>query len=656
MDVLSIDLETFSSVNIKDSGVYPYVESPDFEVLLFAYAFNQEPVRVLDLTDFEDIPADVQEALSDPAVLKTAFNAGFERTALAKHFNQPMPPDQWQCSAVLALTLGLPGSLDQVAKALKLQEQKDSAGKALIKYFSTPCKPTKVNGGRTRNMPWHAPEKWQQYKDYCGQDVETERDLRRRLIARKPSEFEQRLWALDQRINDGGIRIKPEMIQHAIACDEAFQTRKLAEAAEITGLDNPKSVAQLKGWLEDQGLTVGGLTKDSIPVLIEQADELGMADAKAVLKLRQETSKTSVKKYEAMQRARCNDDRVRGLLQFYGANRTGRWAGRLVQVQNLPQNKLADLDLARTLLLEGEYELLELLYASVPGVLSQLVRTAFIPSPGCRFIVSDFSAIEARVIAWLAGESWRMEVFRTHGKIYEASASQMFKVPIEEIGKGNPLRQKGKIAELALGYGGGVGALEAMGALKMGLESDELKPLVNAWRKANKRITKLWWDVDAAAMAAVEEHRRVELQYGLTFFMEDGSLFIQLPSGRCLAYVNPQIKPGKFDKPALTYEGMDQVKKIWTRIDTYGPKLVENIVQAISRDCLAESLIKLDDARYKTVMHVHDEAVLDVPGEYSPNGSFDLDQVVEIMGQPIPWAPGLSLRADGYETAYYRKD
>ncbi|MFD3768906.1 DNA polymerase, partial [Paenibacillus lactis] len=518
MKLLQIDLETYSSVDIKKSGVYPYVEAPDFEILLFAYAWDDEPVTVIDFTDFEELPGDVLKALTDPRIIKTAFNANFERTALAKHLGVPMPPEQWHCSSVHALTMGLPGDLDGVAKVLKVDQQKDSAGKALIKYFSTPCKPTKANGGRTRNLPYHDPVKWQQYKEYNQQDVEAERAVRKAIEKYEISEFEHRLWALDQKINDNGICLHPDLPARAIECDNAFKERTIEEAKELTGLDNPNSPAQLKAWLEEEeGIQIDGLTKDTIPTLIK---EVKSDRARAMLKLRQQLAKTSVKKYEAMERARCQDGRVRGLLQFYGANRTGRWAGRLVQVQNLPQNKIPDLELARDLLLSGDYELLEMLFGAPPFVLSQLIRTAFIPSPGSRFIIADFSAIEARVIAWLAGENWRLEVFKTHGKIYEASAAQMFNLSLEEITK--ELRQKGKIAELALGYGGAVGALEQMGALKMGLSQDELPPLVKTWRAANPKITKLWWDVDRAAMTAVEERRPVKLQYGLSFYCEGG--------------------------------------------------------------------------------------------------------------------------------------
>ena len=649
--ILSIDIETYSSVDLIKCGVYRYVEAPDFEILLFAYAYDEEPITVIDLADFEELPDQVLSDLTNPEVIKAAYNANFERTCLAKYFKLSMPPEQWRCTSVHALTLGLPGNLDGVAKVLELSAQKDTAGKNLIKYFSVPCKPTKVNGGRTRNLPHHAPDKWRQYIEYNRQDVEVERTIRKAIEKYPVPENEWDLWALDQKINDTGVRLDPILVQQALKCDAEYAARLEAEARELTGLENPNSTTQLTGWLKEQGLTVAdGLGKDFIPQLLDQAQ--GDETVTRMLELRKEMSKTSTKKYEAMERAMCSDDRARGLLQFCGANRTWRWAGRLIQVQNLPQNKIPDLAAARDLLRIGEFEALELLYDSPPFVLSQLIRTAFIPSDDCRFIVSDFSAIEARVIAWLAGESWRMKVFQSHGKIYEASASQMFHVPIEDITKGNPLRQKGKIAELALGYGGSVGALEAMGALKMGLDADELPDLVSTWRKANPKITKFWWDVDKAALTAVGERRTIKIQYGITFSFQDGYMFIKLPSGRKLAYVRPQIKDGKFGRPALTYEGMDQVKKTWGRIDTYGPKLVENIVQAVARDCLAANMLRLDDAGYDIRMHVHDEVILDV----KRTNTEALTEVNEIMSQPISWAAGLPLRADGYETDFYKKD
>ncbi len=650
---LSIDIETYSSVDLIKCGVYAYTEAPDFEILLFAYAFDDETIRCIDLAQGEVIPAIVEMALQDPSIIKTAFNANFERTCIAKHYQNKgfaykMDPLQWRCTAVHASTLGLPGNLAGVAKSMKLDVQKDTAGKNLIKYFSIPCKPTKVNGGRTRNLPEHDLEKWQKFIDYCIQDVEVERTIKSKIERFETLDFENRLWALDQRINDKGVQLDPGLVQHAIACDTQYQERLLEEARRLTGLENPNSIAQLKGWLEDQGLEVDSLAKDNIPLLLEQTEDQSIH---RVLKLRQEMSKTSVKKYVKMRDALCPDERVRGLLQFYGANRTGRWAGRLVQVQNLPQNKLTDLDVARQLLKAGEYEMLEILFDKVPFVLSQLIRTAFIPSPNSRFIVSDFSAIEARVIAWFAGEQWRLDVFNTHGKIYEASAAQMFNVPVESIGKGDPLRQKGKVSELALGYQGGPGALVQMGALDMGLDEEELPGLVKAWRKANPKIVKFWHEIERAAIKAVEEKTPVKMQFGLTFIYESGVLFVQLPSKRKLAYARPQLKTDeRFNKMSLSYEGSTD-NGGWGRIPTYGGKLVENIVQATARDCLAESLIRLDEAGYQTIMHVHDEAVLDVPNDFG-----SLDDVERIMGQPVEWAPGLPLSADGFETEYYKKD
>lgn len=653
MTILSIDLETYSSVDIKKAGVYPYVEAPDFQILLFGYAFDDDPVQVVDLASGEELPNHVLQAICNPGVIKTAYNANFERVCLSRVYRWKMPffsPNDWRCSSVHALTLGLPGKLEEVAKAMKLEQQKDTQGKALIRYFCTPCKPTKANGERTRNLPHHAPEKWAAFKEYCRQDVEVERTIRKALARFPVLPIEQKLWCLDQKINDGGIRVNPDLVAHAIACDTQYQERKTEEAARLTGLDNPNSVAQLKDWLmAAEGLEVDSLNKETVPELLKQAES---DTVKRVLELRQEMAKTSVKKYMAMDRARCKDDRIRGLLQFYGANRTGRFAGRLVQIHNLPQNHLKDLDLARNLLLSGDYELLELLFESVPGVLSQLIRTAFIPSEGHTFMVADFSAIEARVIAWLAGEKWRLDVFNTHGKIYEASASQMFKVPLESITKGNPLRQKGKVAELALGYQGGPGALIQMGALDQGLTEEELPGLVKMWRASSPNIVRFWYTVGDAAIEAVSENKTVQLPHGIAFSLESGIFFAKLPSGRRLAYVRPRIEEDtRFNKPKLTYEGMDQVKKQWVRVSTYGGKLVENLTQAIARDCLAEALLRLDDAGYKIPMHVHDEVVLDVP-----HGSSTLEKACEITGQPIKWAPGLPMRADGFVTDYYKKD
>ena len=648
MRILSIDIETYSSVDLVKSGVYPYTEAPDFEILLFAYAWDDGPVEVIDLTEVEDLPEDVMNALTDPSVIKTAFNANFERTCIAKHFDIECDPAQWQCTAVHAAYLGLPGNLDGVAKCLKLEAQKDTKGKNLIKYFSVPCKPTKANGGRTRNLPHHDPEKWQQFIEYNRQDVEVERAIRKKLERYPVPEFEHRLWCLDQKIVDRGVMLDAELVEQAIKGNTAFHKQREDEAKALTGLENPNSVAQLKKWLEDEhNVNVTSLSKDNVAALIEQTEN---EDVKRVLRLRQEMSKTSVKKYQAMQRVRCQDGRARGLIQFYGANRTGRWAGRLVQVQNLPRNYLPDLALARELVRSGDHETLEMLYDNIPDVLSQLIRTAFIPSPGHRLIVSDFSAIEARVIAWLAGEKWRLDVFNSHGKIYEASASQMFGVPIEQITKGSDLRQRGKVAELALGYQGGVGALKQMGALDMGLTEEELPELVQTWRGANPNIVQFWYDVERAALTAVREKRKVPLHHGISFLYEAGMMRIKLPSGRHLTYVRPKIGKNKFGKDAISYEGVGDQGK-WMRLDTYGGKLVENIVQAVARDCLAVAMMRVADAGYPIVMHVHDELVVD-----APHGFGSLTEVETIMSRPIEWAPDLPLKAEGFETDFYMKD
>lgn len=648
MTRLSIDIETYSSVDLIKSGVYKYTESKDFEILLLAYAYDDNGVQVVDLTEGDDGSGQLErllDVLTDPDVIKTAFNANFERTCLAKYFDMALPAEQWQCTAVHALTLGLPRTLDQVAKVLKLEAQKDTAGKNLIRYFSVPCKPTKTNGKRTRNMPEHDEEKWQQFKEYCIQDVVVEREIKKKLDRYPVPDFEHQLWVLDQEINDRGVLIDTDVMANAIEFDSRYKNETvLPELVKLTGLTNPNSVAQLKGWLAENGLETDSLAKGVMPELMERSE----GDVKRVLELRQEMSKTSVKKYAAMQKGQCADGRLRGLLQFYGANRTGRWAGRFVQVQNLPRGslkELEDIDAARSLVKAGDFESFQLLYDNVPDVLSSLIRTTFIPSAGSRFIVSDFSAIEARVIAWLAGEMWRLKVFQTHGKIYEASASAMFGIPIEDVDK--VMRQKGKVSELALGYQGSEGALKSMGALDMGLKEDELKPLVNAWRAANKKIKQLWFDCEAAAVKALETRTPDKMQYGLNFFYQSGFLFIQLPSGRKLAYARPKLEADKtFNKMGITYEGVNEGK--WTRLRTYGGKLVENIVQAIARDCLATALMRLKE--YNIVMHVHDEVVIEAPAEVS------LDQIDKIMGQPIEWAPGLPLGADGFETNYYRKD
>jgi len=654
MDILSIDVETYCDLDIKDVGAYRYCEHPSFEILLFAYAFNDEPVEIIDLMNFELLPERVISALADTKVIKSAFNANFERNAIYQFHGFPMSPEQWQCTMIKSLTIGLPGSLDMVGKALHLAEdkQKMKEGKELIKYFCKPCKPTKGNGQRVRNLPEHAPDKWETFKEYCKQDVEVERDIRNKLSRYKTLDKEQRLWELDQYINDRGVGVDLELIKKAIQCDEEHTEILVNEARELTGLSNPNSPTQLKEWIGKRiGYAVGSINKDIMPTLIRDAELQGSTEVKRILELRQLMGKTSIKKYQTMQVARCEDKRVRGLLQFYGANRTGRWAGRLVQVQNLPQNHLPDLDNARNLLRNGEFEEIEFLFDSVSDTLSQLIRTAFIPAAGNRFIVADFSAIEARVIAWLAGEQWRLDVFNTHGKIYEASASKMFHVPIESIKKGSDLRQKGKIAELALGYGGSVGALTSMDKEKS-IPEEELPGLVKSWRNANPKITEFWWDCDRAAKKAIQDKITVELHHGIKFIYDPGVLFIQLPSGRKLSYIRPKIEPHEtYEGFKITYEGMEQTSKQWKRLDTYGPKLVENIVQAVARDCLAEAMFKVTAAGYDIVMHVHDEIIMDVPKD---KGS--VQEICDIFGQSIKWAKGLPLRADGYECSYYMKD
>lgn len=648
MRVLSIDIETFSSVDLTKCGVYKYAESEDFEILLFAYAFDDEDIKIIDLAQGEKLPKEVIEAIYSPNVIKSAFNAQFERVCLSRYFSMELPIEQWRCSMVHSLTLGLPGSLENVAKCLNLKTQKMDEGKNLIRYFSIPCKPNKSNDGRTRNLPSHNKEKWESFKEYCKRDVEVEREIRRKIENFNMTDIELRLWHLDQKINDCGVNVDMELVKNAIKCDEEYQRELMKEALHLTKLENPNSPTQLKNWLESRGLEVSSLSKANVEELLDKTKD---STVRRVLELRQEMSKTSVKKYDAMERAMCKDFKIRGLLQFYGAL-TGRWAGRLVQVHNLPRNNMEDLDLARQLLLNGDYETLEILFDSISDVLSQLIRTAFIPSFNSRFIIADFSAIEARVIAWLAGEKWRMDVFNSHGKIYEASASQMFKVPLEKIHKGSPLRQKGKIAELALGYGGSKGALISMGALNMGLTEDELPELVAAWRKSNPNIVKLWWDIENAAISAVKEMETVNMQYGLKFSYRSGILFITLPSGRSLAYIRPRIEiDERFGKDKLTYEGIEPNTRKWGRVDTYGGKLTENIIQAIARDCLAESMLSLDDRGYKIAFHVHDEVVLDVPNNFGL-----LEEVEDIMGMDISWAPGLPLRAEAFESNYYKKD
>jgi DNA polymerase bacteriophage-type len=646
---LTIDLETYSSRDLAKCGVYAYAEAEDFEILLFGYAFDEEEVRVIDFKSGEVLPEEIKKALCSEEVTKCAYNANFERVCLEAYFKVYMPPKQWRCTMVQALELGLPGSLEAVSKCLKLPQQKLAEGKALVKHFSIPCAEKTAKGYRNRNLPEHNKEKWETFKSYCKRDVEVERSIRKRLSKYEITDREQKLWCLDQRINGRGVRVKEQLIKQAVQCHLSNQESLKQEASQLTGIQNPNSAAQMKKWLsEAQGIEVESLSKENVAALVKEAES---EQVKKVLQLRQELSKTSIKKYEAMERARCRDSRIRGLFQFYGASRTGRWAGRLVQVQNLPQNKLKDLDRARELLESGQYEALEMLFNSVPEVLSQLIRTAFIPSKDSRFIVADFSAIEARVIAWMAGESWRMDVFKSHGRIYEASAAHMFKVPIGEIHKDSPLRQKGKIAELALGYQGGISALKVMGALKLGLTEKELPDLVIAWRNSNPHIVRLWSEVEKAAVKVVRDNTAVRMQQSIEFSTEDGILFIRLPSGRKLAYVNPRLeRDERYDKPKITYDGLEQTTKQWGRLSTYGGKLTENIVQAIARDCLAEAMLRLEEAGYKIVMHVHDEVVLEVPCGFG-----SVEEVQEIMASPIAWAKGLPLTAEVFETGYYKK-
>lgn len=648
MRVLGIDIETYSSVDLIKSGAYAYSSAPDFKILLFAYAFDDEEVRIFEPDS--GIPREVLEALTDPDVIKTAFNAEFEITCIQRAFGIELDPAQWRCTMVQAAELGLPQSLAQAAQVLGVPAQKDKRGKKCIDFFSKPCKPLKdapLLPDDMRHKPEDDPGLWATFKEYCKQDVEVERAIRKRLAAFPIADSEQRLWVLDKAIAARGCRIDAQLARNAVRFGERFTSEKTAELKRLTGLDNPNSVAQLKEWLKERtGYTFDALDKKAVgAVLKETADPL----VREVLHLRSEVAKTSVKKYGAMLECTCPDGRARGFLRFYGAARTGRWAGALVQVQNLPQNHLPDLAEARELVKSGDYELFEMCYGSVQQVLSELIRTAFVPSPGCRFIVSDFSAIEARVVAYLAGEKWRLEVFGNGGDIYCASASKMFGVPVVKHGINGHLRQKGKIAELALGYGGSVGALKSMGALEMGLTEDELQPLVDSWRESNPAIVRFWYDVQNAAMKAAEGCPQRAGRF--RFFRKSGILFVQLPSGRCIAYVKPEIRENRFGKPCLTYMGLDQQSKQWTRLETFGGKLTENLVQAVARDCLAESMIRLEQRGYRIVFHVHDEVIIDAPAGFG-----SADEVAAIMGEPIPWAQGLPLKAEGYETPFYRKD
>ena len=644
MKRMNIDIETYSEADLSKSGVYKYVDAPGFEVLLFGYSADGGPVKVISLAEGKELPQKIKEALLDDTVLKFAFNAQFERVCLEKYLGVHLAPDAWRCTMVASLYLGLPGSLAQVGAVLGVEKKKLETGKDLIKFFSVPCKPTKTNGGRTRNLPEHDREKWQQFITYNARDVETEMEIMEKVARFPVPDFLWKQYAQDQRINDLGIELDMALVTQAIKCDEESREQYLKRAQELTGLENPNSPIQLKEWILSNGVEMETLTKAEVASVMETAT----GPVKEVLELRQLLSKSSVKKYVAMETCRCSDGRAHGLLQFYGANRTGRWAGRLVQVQNLPQNHIPDLAAARNLIKSGCFEAVELLYDSIPDTLSQLIRTAFVPREGCKFMVADFSAIEARVIAWLAGESWRQEVFRNNGDIYCASASQMFGVPVEKHGVNGELRQKGKIAELALGYGGGVGAMISMGAIDMGLSEEELQPIVDSWRQSNPAIVKLWWDVHRCVIKAVKD-KQPQTYKCLTFEYQSGMLFIGLPSGRRLAYAKPSVYRNDYDRDEIAYMGVDATKK-WGKINSYGPKFVENIIQAMSRDILAEAMERLEAAGYDIVMHVHDEAVIEAPRDAV------LDDACRIMSKATDWTPGLILNAAGYECEFYQKD
>ena len=661
MNNLEIDIETYSSIDLMKCGVYKYSEAEDFEILLFGYSIDGSDVQVIDLACGEEIPELILNALTDESVTKWAFNASFERVCLSnwlrrhhpEHFcgysipedpaSKYLDPSSWKCTMIWSAYMGLPLSLEGVGAVLKLQDQKLKEGKDLIRFFSKPCTPTKANGGRTRNLPQHDGEKWIRFKYYNKRDVEVEMGIQKRLSKYPVPDFIWNEYHLDQEINDRGIALDMDVVKNAIAFDERSREELTAAMQKITSLDNPNSVQQMKQWLSDNGVETESLDKKAVKELISSTDEQSIQDA---LILRQQLAKSSVKKYQAMQNARCNDGRAHGMFQFYGANRSGRWAGRLIQLQNLPQNHLPDLEQARQYVIDGDYEMLDLLYDSVPTVLSELIRTAFVPRPGYKFIVSDFSAIEARVLAYLAGESWRSKVFAEGKDIYCASASQMFGVPVEKHGANSHLRQKGKIAELALGYGGSVGALKSMGAIEMGVPEEDLQPLVDAWRSSNPHIIQFWWDVDRAVKMTIREHLQTEVN-GIRFYYKSGMLFIRLPSGRNLAYVKPRIGENRFGGESVTYEGVGSTKK-WERIESYGPKFVENIVQAVSRDILCYAMKTLRHCFI--VGHVHDELII----ECDPR--VDLNAVCEQMGRSPDWMPGILLRADGYETMFYKKD
>ena len=644
-DLMGIDVETYSSAPLPKCGVYRYCDAPDFEILLFSYAFDDEPVQTIDLASGETLPKEAISALEDPDIIKVAYNAQFERVCLSRYLGHWLDPHQWRCTMVMAAYLTLPGRLADAAVALGTTEKKMEEGKDLIRYFSVPCKPTKTNGGRTRNLPADAPEKWAVYRQYNAQDVEVERAIRKALEKYPLPEQEWELYALDQQINDRGVRVDKKLVKNAIAVDAVFAQAACQRAKELTGLENPGSVNQLKAWLADQDIPMESLARKIVQEKAAQTDGI----VAELLNLRLELSKTSVKKYEAMARCVCRDGRVHGLLQFYGANRTGRWAGRLVQAQNLPQNHLPDLDLAREIVKTGDEELLDTLFASVPGTLSELIRTAFIPKDGCRFLVADFSAIEARVLAWLANEEWVLEEFRGKGKIYEATASRMFHIPQESIVKGNPnyeYRQKGKQATLSCGYGGGVGALKAMGAK---MPEEEMQPLVDAWRAANPNIVAFWSALDRAARTVIR--RKTSACIGkVALYWRDDKMFMRLPSGRNLCYQSPHFTENRFGSDAIGYYAPNAAGQMVVQ-ETFGGKLAENATQAIARDILAHALLTLEKNGYPVVFHVHDEAVIEMS-----NGQGSLGEACRLMAIAPDWAEDLPLRADGYECPYYRKD
>lgn len=652
---LLIDLETYSSADITKTGAFKYAEAPDFEILLLACAWDDGPVQVIDMTDREPVTdertaakaaalASVVAGITDPDIVKVAHNSAFERACLTRYLGRDLPPEEWEDTMILAAMNGLPLSLDAAGAALELRDQKIREGTALISYFCKPCKPTIANGGRTRNLPEHAPDKWERFKAYCKRDVEVEQAIYRRLRSFPVTDFERKVWALDARINERGVRIDTGLVAAAIAQNEAFTTRRMAEMRRLTGLENPNSVAQLKDWLETAGMSADSLNKAAV---LELKDKATDPTTRRVLELRQQLGKTSVTKYEAMQNAVCADGRVRGLLQYYGAGRTGRWAGRLVQVQNLPQNHLAGLSLVRELVRERDLETLELCFDSVPDVLSQLIRTAFVAGEGNIFHVADYSAIEARVIAYLAGEKWRMDVFRSGGDIYCSSASAMFRVPVVKHGVNGHLRQKGKIAELACGYGGGVGALRAFGADKMGLTEEEMQDIVTQWRAASPAIPRFWRDAESAAVRAINNPgRTTTVPCGVKYRRDGDALRCRLPSGRILSYWDAKLDTDG----SICFMGQNQTTRRWEKTGTWGGKLVENIVQAYARDCLAVAMVRLAEEGWKICFHVHDEVIVEAPIGTS------WEQVAEVMGRPIDWAPGLLLRGDGYSTPFYRKD